>query len=371
MDDKELTDTIEYSYEHYGQNKVFTRYEAGDALTSSDYGQIIEKCAMSVSDLIKKQFPLKPTIIAPWLRAGEIGMIYSLRGIGKTWLSLLIGMAATRRLAIGKWETATPTGCMYLDGEMAAENLRQRLMDLSLGQPEVAPFILLSADDIRGAGMEVPNLMKENWRIAILEYLVRHKEIRLLIIDNLASLTPGLDENLKKDWDSINQWLLDLRSIGMAVIIVHHTGKSGEQRGTSAREDALDFSIRLSRDDGYQTQDGTKFTVEFTKARRIYGEDVKPFILYLHNVENRLIWEVVAEGPNKAELIKALLTQGKLNQKEIAQEVGVSGQYVTQVKKKTQQEEKLKRMELVLGDTEDHAEDSPYTEEVEVVEYPE
>ncbi len=32
-------------------------------------------------------------------------------------------------------------------------------------------------------------------------------------------------------------WLLDLRRRKIAVVIVHHAGRSGEMRGTSKRED--------------------------------------------------------------------------------------------------------------------------------------
>ncbi|MGV8057790.1 MAG: AAA family ATPase [Smithellaceae bacterium] len=369
LEEKELIDTIKYNYSHYLQNKVATGLEAGDSYSLEDCSQIIERTAMRVSDLINKQFPVRQMIIEPWLRVGEMGMIYAKRGVGKTWLSLLIGMAATRKLQIGDWKTATPTGCLYIDGEMAAEDLRDRLMDLNMSQSkEEATFKLLCADDIRCGGLEPPNLIKQNWRDAILDYLKRHQEFKLLIIDNLASLTSGLDENLKRDWDYINQWLLKLRAIGVAVIIVHHTGKGGDQRGTSSREDALDFSIMLSRNEGDQTEEGTKFTVEFKKARRIYGKNVKPFTLYLHDVENRFAWEVVDEGPTKAERIKILLAEGQLKQNQIAKIVGVKPSYVTQVKIETKEEEKLRRLELVLGNDEVQTDDSPHTEEVEVAE---
>jgi putative DNA primase/helicase len=35
------------------------------------------------------------------------------------------------------------------------------------------------------------------------------------------------------------------------LLIVHHTGKGGEQRGTSRREDVLDTSISLRRPADY------------------------------------------------------------------------------------------------------------------------
>jgi putative DNA primase/helicase len=47
----------------------------------------------------------------------------------------------------------------------------------------------------------------------------------------------------------------------------HHTGKSGGQRGTSAREDNLDISILLKRPSDYVPEDGCRFIASFTKAR--------------------------------------------------------------------------------------------------------
>ena len=42
-------------------------------------------------------------------------------------------------------------------------------------------------------------------------------------------------------------WLLELRRRGMTVLLIHHAGKSGDQRGTSAREDIMDTVISLRR----------------------------------------------------------------------------------------------------------------------------
>ena len=71
------------------------------------------------------------------------------------------------------------------------------------------------------------------------------RKIELWIIDNLASLASGLDENAKKDWDPINAWLLELRFAEISTIMLHHVNKDGGQRGTSAREDNLDISVLL------------------------------------------------------------------------------------------------------------------------------
>ena len=54
------------------------------------------------------------------------------------------------------------------------------------------------------------------------------------------------------------------------MVLVHHAGKGGDQRGTSGREDMLDTVIRLDRVHG-ASNDGAKFIVRFTKCRGAYG----------------------------------------------------------------------------------------------------
>jgi hypothetical protein len=44
-------------------------------------------------------------------------------------------------------------------------------------------------------------------------------------------------ENEADSWELVNNWLLDLRRRKIAVVIIHHAGRSGEMRGTSKRED--------------------------------------------------------------------------------------------------------------------------------------
>ena len=101
----------------------------------------------------------------------------------------------------------------------------------------------------------------EEYRNAIYQHLNDNEQYNLLILDNIASLTPGLDENSKGDWDPINQWLISLRHLNVAVIFIHHSGKNAKSgsRGTSGREDALDCIIKLSRPEGYKPTQGCKF----------------------------------------------------------------------------------------------------------------
>lgn len=309
---------------------------------------MIESSAIGSLHFMVKKLPEKVSIIKPWLKQGEIGLISAARGVGKTWLSLFIAMAATRDMKIGKWETETPTGCLYIDGEMAAYDMQQRLLELhKVCNRNKAPFNLLSVDHLRSSGGSAPNFVNINCRKGVLDYLKKNQDIRLLIIDNLACLTPGIDENSKKEWDQINQWLLELRAIGTAVIMIHHTGKSGKQRGTSAREDLLDFSIDLKNPQGYSPEDGAKFIIEFTKGRRLYGDNIKPFIFNLQKEGMKLTWKTgeVKDGVKKGDIIINMLNEG-IKQKDIAEKLGVSESYVSQIKKEASKKGKLNKADL-------------------------
>ncbi len=91
--------------------------------------------------------------------------------------------------------------------------------------------------------------------------------VKFWVLDNLASLAGGIDENSSRDWSPINSWLLDLRFAGITTALLHHTGKGGDQRGTSAREDNLDCSLTLRQPPDYVPEDGARFIVSFKKAR--------------------------------------------------------------------------------------------------------
>lgn len=324
-------------------NDILNRYGKDNVSTITNHTKIIEENAMSIPQLIKKTMQSPPFIIEPWLRAGEIGMIYASRGVGKTMLALSIGLAATRRMSIGKWKTGTPTGCLFIDGEMAEYQLQSRIMHLQKAlEKEQAPFKLLSADNMRSKGETPINLTKPEWRNALLDYINKHDEIKLVIMDNLASLTPGIDENIKKDWDDINYLLLQLRAKGVAVIMIHHTGKNDKQRGTSGREDPLDFSIQLKRPPGYMSEEGAKFIVEFKKNRGLFGDAVKPLSLTLINEGHGYSWEEDDSDKKTKDTIIERLNDGK-KQKDIAKELDVSEPYVTQVKKKAKKEGRLNK----------------------------
>ncbi|WP_153306568.1 hypothetical protein [Desulfogranum japonicum] len=65
--------------------------------------------------------------------------------------------------------------------------------------------------------------------------------------------------------------------MGKSVLLVHHDGKGGMQRGSSRKEDVLDTVIKLLRPKSYTPDQGALFKVHFRKNRGIHSDDAKTF----------------------------------------------------------------------------------------------
>jgi putative DNA primase/helicase len=108
--------------------------------------------------------------------------------------------------------------------------------------------------------------------------LERHLDgVDLLILDNLSTLLANGSEGASDAWLPMQNWLLKLRRRGVAVLLIHHAGVNGRQRGTSRREDALDTVIALRRPVDYAPEEGARFHVHVEKARTLVWDGAVPF----------------------------------------------------------------------------------------------
>jgi len=204
----------------------------------------LEDIILPASEFRALQLQERAVYVDPIVRADSIGVISGSRGIGKTWFSWGMTDAITKGTPFGPWKCENPVPVLILDGEMPPKDLQERIQALSLADERPCPIYIYSDGLANHHGIPRAHLGNESWRDKMTAILVS-RHIKLWIVDNLASLTSGLDENVKKEWDPINSWLLELRFQGIATLLLHHVGKEGTQRGTSAREDNIDYSAIL------------------------------------------------------------------------------------------------------------------------------
>lgn len=300
-----------------------------------EYCEILKMSIISDHKLINTVIEARPFVMKPWLKKGSLNLISAPRGIGKSWLAASMAEAITHNLNIGDWETENPVNCLLVDGEMSADDLQTRLKSLTAGlQTPEARLDILSAELMHQQGYPVLNLADLDRRNALLKFL-KQSDYGLVVFDNISALTPGLDENSKQDWDPIAQFLLQVRFLGITVILLHHTGKDTTKggRGTSGREDHMDCCIILSRPINYKQEDGCRFDMEFTKARGIQGNSVNPICFSLVNTDTGLWWETDIKKSFDKEAIIALLGN-EIPQKDISAILKVDKSTVSKIKTK-------------------------------------
>jgi AAA domain len=287
-------------------------------------GTPAQAVAITAEELLSRAFPLRVNLLSPWLAEKSLGMIFSLRGVGKTWFTLSTALAvASGREMFRGWRANEPACVLHVDGEMPAERLRERVAHLVAGGGyETDGRLRLLASDLQPSGL--PTLTSAPGQRIVEDQI---GDAKLLIFDNISTLFPGLDENDAGAWDPVQAWLLSLRRRGLAVLLAHHAGKGGQQRGTSKHEDALDVSIKLCVPENHEAEDGCRFEVVFEKARGLMGRAVAKFEAELMVRAGRATWNVREVSDEKTAQIVELSNSG-LSLRTIAAKVGLDASNV-------------------------------------------
>jgi hypothetical protein len=227
----------------------------------------------SAQDLLAMDLPPLEYVVDQIISESSLNMVYAWRGVGKTWFVMELCLAvASGTPLFDQYDVPKARNVLLIDGEMRAVSLRERLRFLRpCGMPE--PLYLLPAEFVHRTGRGL-NLIDPGDQRRIEEVIEQmDKEQRrpeLIVVDNLSSLARGVDENDNSEMDELLEWLNALRQYGHAVLLVHHAGKNGTQRGASRREDSLETVIKLvppKREKTAPPPDGATFQMEFEKHR--------------------------------------------------------------------------------------------------------
>lgn len=256
---------------------------------------------LSLPDLLNR--PSKQWLIEQVLGIGDIGMVYGPPGSGKTFIGVDLTFAAClgRQWAM-RFGIVRPLTVAYCAGE-GISGLPDRFAAAAefYGVSELPNFFFyenvpqLFTDSPALDGAVSMRQFIDDWKTG--QAADELPSLDLLVIDTLHTATAGADENSAQDMGKVLQAIkLAVKELGCAVLVVHHTNKSGNgERGSSALRGAMDFMLKVE-------STGSKYQLHCEKLKD--GERWKDQTYDLVTVSNvdsvRVWWDEPAEGKKAA-----------------------------------------------------------------------
>jgi hypothetical protein len=277
--------------------------------------------AVSITELLRLDVKAREMVLHPFLPTQGLAMLYSQRGVGKTFIALGISVAVASGTTFLKWSASTARRVLYVDGEMPCATLRDRISNIIAGTEIAYPL-----DNLRVITSDLQNhALPDLSTVAGQNLIEAHLDgVELLVLDNLSSLVRAVKENEGEGWLPVQDWALDLRRRGISVLFVHHAGKAGAQRGTSRREDLLDSVVTLKHPTDYAPSEGLRCDVHYEKSRGFYGGDARPFnVMLTAGRSGEALWTVADPETSLGDRVREMHGQG-MSLRDIAEEVGAS-----------------------------------------------
>lgn len=201
------------------------------------------------------QLPPIPWVIEPLFSEGSVSLIVGEGGTKKTYSML----DAAVSIALGQpWLTftTTPGLALVIDEESGDRRMRQRLYEVLHGH-DAGPDTPIGAISMSSLnlldGKDAPEL----------QAVIGGNGAKFVLIDALADIVPGGDENSVKDIQPVFHALRVIANDEHChVAVIHHANRSGSYRGSSALKGAADLMLMV-------TCDGDRVTFKTEKARDI------------------------------------------------------------------------------------------------------
>lgn len=260
----------------------------------------------------------------------SLNQVFAYRGIGKSVVANALIKVLTQGGNFLRFRSDGRCRTVLVDGELPAVQLQEGLKEFS-GTPQGLLKIL--SPELMPNPKAFPVLSVPSQQAAFLEQIEDYSP-HVLIFDTLTRCFK-FDTNDPDAWLVVNDFLLDLRFRGYCVILIHHAGKNGTQRGRTDGDDNLDVSVVLSPRYGWQPGDGLQFKWTYEKVR--HGGHLPEFEAE-YNPESRT-WQTVQD--NRTAEIVELAAKGK-TQRAIALSLDMSPASVNRVLKRARQQGLLK-----------------------------
>lgn len=192
----------------------------------------------TASDALQPQPPID-WIIENLFSAGSVSLLVGEGGSKKTWAMLDAAVCVALGRPWLEFETKQ-AGVLFIDEESGARRMARRLGDVlrGYGADDTTPIWYVCL-----AGF---NFLQGTDDFNELQKLIVGSGARLVIIDALADVMLGGDENSVKDIQPVFHGLRQVAEAAqVAVVVIHHANKAGSYRGSTAMHGAVDLLLKV------------------------------------------------------------------------------------------------------------------------------
>ena len=211
--------------------------------TIDDDRPVYEYRILTAKDAMQEHPPVE-WVVENLIPSSTLSVFYGDPGSKKTWAMISLAV----HVALGKeWlgHITMPNKVLFIDEESGESWFMRRLKAAILG---AVGNDSTQVEFICNAGF----MMDNKQDVAEIERLIKDSGAGIVIFDALTDIMEG-DENTKKDTQPV---LTALKKIadrtGAAIILIHHTAKSGGYRGSSAIKGAADLLVEIKSEDESQ-----------------------------------------------------------------------------------------------------------------------
>lgn len=272
-------------------------------------------------------------VFYPCLPTQGICWVYAATGMGKTLFVLNLAYAIASGGKFLNYTCPKPRRVLYVDGEMAYNQLHSRAMMINQreGDMDFPGYLhFLTPDKI--LPMRMPKIDDQEGQYIYQQKLI-DEDFEVIVFDNLSMLS-SFDENKAHEWKLIGDWLVHLRNIGKTVIMVHHAGKDKNgYRGTSCMMDGADVTISLQPINEEALEEeivaAKKFKVKYGKNRNFSGKDALPFEVTFQNG----LWSTQSMEKSELDMVVEMINL-RMTQMAIAKELNCGQSKIAKLIKK-------------------------------------
>lgn len=231
--------------------------------------------SLSLGELLSAALPERAYLLDPLMKQGESLMLWAAPGVGKTMAALSVALAVAGGGKFLGWQAPAPRRVLYIDGEMALADLKDRLQALVGAIDGLATeaagknlrLLVRSHQDPKAVFPDIADTSHGGGQDQVYAR-ARGMHADLVILDNFSVLAGVSDENDAAAMQPVLTFLLRMKQAGIATILVHHSGKSGEDyRGSSKIATTFEAIIGLKRNEGAASRHTAAFDLAFSKFR--------------------------------------------------------------------------------------------------------